>query len=285
MDDFDRERPDRSGDPYGRRRETRQDSAPGDPIRRRPDYSDEPEFEPRRRPSRESRRAQPEDTERRPTRSTRSGDDREARPERYSDRFRRQRRAVEDEPDDRSFRSSRDPYDRLRRVGNRPPRRADVVADEEFDVDEYGLDEQDLDPGLGRARRRTTRQHAPRIDQQRFRDVGAVFANPAPELRPLVLGGLVAVGSLILLSILVLIRSGSTGDWIPLHLNAEGTPTGFGTKGALWRFPFFAFLTTVMAFGLGWWLRTREAYAVQYLVVGTLLIHCLIWVGAINLLW
>ena len=115
--------------------------------------------------------------------------------------------------------------------------------------------------------------------------MSAVFANPAPESRPLIMGGLVAVASLVLLSILVLIRSGSTGDWVPLHLNAEGTPTGYGTTGTLWRLPFFALLATVMAFGLGWWLRAREAYAVQYLVVGALLVHGLIWVGAINLLW
>ncbi|HET7054896.1 MAG TPA: hypothetical protein VFI12_00465, partial [Thermomicrobiales bacterium] len=125
----------------------------------------------------------------------------------------------------------------------------------------------------------------PRIDQQRLRDVSAVFANPAPEVRPLMMGGLAAVASLILLSILVLVKSGSMPGLIPLHLNAEGTTTLFGTKGSVWRLPFFALLTTIMAFGLGWWLRTRDAFAVQYLVVGALMIHCLIWVGAINLLW
>jgi hypothetical protein len=99
------------------------------------------------------------------------------------------------------------------------------------------------------------------------------------------MGGLAATASLILLSILVLVRSGSMPDLIPLHLNAEGATTLFGTKGSVWRLPFFALLTTIMAFGLGWWLRTRDAFAVQYLVVGALMVHLLIWVGAINLLW
>ena len=71
----------------------------------------------------------------------------------------------------------------------------------------------------------------------------------------------------------------------PASPDAEGSATSFGTKGALWRLPFFAFASTIMAFGLGWWLRARESYAVQYLTVGALMIHCLVWVGLINLLW
>ena len=35
-----------------------------------------------------------------------------------------------------------------------------------------------------------------------------------------------------------------------MHLDAEGTPTLYGTTSAIWRLPFFAFLTTVMALGL-----------------------------------
>jgi len=70
-----------------------------------------------------------------------------------------------------------------------------------------------------------------------------------------------------------------------LHLDAEGTTTLFGTTGSIWRLPFFALLSTVMALGLGWWLRARDAYAIQFLVVSALMIHCLVWVGAINLLW
>jgi hypothetical protein len=125
----------------------------------------------------------------------------------------------------------------------------------------------------------------PGIPQQRFREMSAIFANPSPELRPIVMGGVVALASLVLMSIMILIRSGSITDYIPLHVDAEGTTTMFGTKGSIWRLPFFALLSTVMALGLGWWLRTRDAYAVQFLVVGALMVHCLIWVGAINLLW
>jgi len=115
--------------------------------------------------------------------------------------------------------------------------------------------------------------------------VSAVFANPSPELRPIMMGGIAALASLVLMSIMILVRSGSVTDYIPLHLDAEGTTTLFGTTGSIWRLPFFALLSTVMALGLGWWLRARDAYAVQFLVVSALMIHCLVWVGAINLLW
>ena len=70
-----------------------------------------------------------------------------------------------------------------------------------------------------------------------------------------------------------------------MHLDAEGVANEFGTSATIWRLPFFAFMSTVAALGLGWWLRSREAFATQYLIVGALLIHGLIWVGTINLLW
>jgi hypothetical protein len=287
MDEFDRDRPSRSGDPYGRRRDSRQERPARDSIRRRPDYEELPEFDRGSRRRLGQRSEDFEEPETRPRRSTRPPvDDGEApRRERYSDRFRRQPRYEEEEADARSVRSSRDPYDRLRRVGNRPARRVETESETDYEFDAYR--DEDLDavaPG-GRVRRRPTRREAPRIDQQRLRNVSAAFANPAPEVRPLMMGGLAAVASLVLLSILVLVKSGSMPDLIPLHLNAEGTTTVFGTKGSIWRLPFFALLTTLMAFGLGWWLRTRDSFAVQYLVVGALMIHCLIWVGAINLLW
>jgi hypothetical protein len=99
------------------------------------------------------------------------------------------------------------------------------------------------------------------------------------------LGSVAAIASLLVLSILILVRSGSVGNWIPLHLDAEGSATSYGSKAALWRLPFFALFATIMAFGLGWWLRARESFAVQYLTIGALMIHLLIWVGVVNLLW
>jgi hypothetical protein len=284
LDDFDdRDRRRRSEEPREPRRPSRSEHPPRDPIRRRPDYGDEAGYESRPgtdRPRRAPEGEEPEVRRRRPV----PEDEPVERRERYADRFRRQPVYRDVEPDDRSLRSTRDPYDRLRRVGNRAPRRVEVDFEGETEYSEYE-DDLEVAPRPRRTARRPSREQAPRFDQQRIRDVGSLIANPAPEVRPLVLGGLAALGSLVLLTILILVRSGSAGDWVPLHLDAEGTPTSYGSQGALWRLPFFALFTTLMTFGLGWWLRARESYAVQFLIVGALIVHSLIRVGAINLLW
>ena len=284
MDDYDQDRLSRPRDPYGRRRASREELAGREPVRRRPEVPDQNETESPARPERTRRTPDPEVIEGRSRRSQ-VVDDQDTTQGRYSDRFRRQSRLREDDPDPRSYRSTRDPYDRLRRVGNRPPRRIETEYDQDFDFDQYDDDSAGLEPAASRRTRRPLSSRGPRADQQRLREFGSIIANPSPELRPLMMGAVIALGSLVLLSILILVRSDSAGTWIPLHLDAEGTPVSYGNEAALWRLPFFALVATVMAFGLGWWLRAREAYVVQFLVIGALLIHSLIWVGIINLLW
>lgn len=285
MGDFDRNRPNRSENPYRRQRDVRDELPSDEPIRRRPEYGDDVDMAPRRHRERGFRDVGPREVDDASQTPLPTRRERTPREERYADRFRRQRQPNEDEPDVRSYRASRDPYDRLRRVGNRSPRPVDLSVEDEAGFEQYEDEDLNLDLPGRRSVRRPVRQRAPRLDQQRFREMGAVFTHATPEYRPLMMGGLASVVSLVLLAILILVRTDAAGDWIPLHLNAEGTPTGFGSTGTLWRLPFFALLTTITTFGLGWWLRAREAYAVQYLVVGALMVHCLIWVGAINLLW
>jgi hypothetical protein len=285
VDDFDRDAPRRSTDSYRRRRSERDDPAPPDTIRRRPAPSEglndaRPQSDRQRRPE-----DRPEREGRIRRRETAPIDERAAPRERYSDRFRRQSAYTDEEPNDRSYRSARDPYDRLRRVGNRPARRVETELDQDAELDQYAEEEFALPVSRQRGGRRPARTQSPRFDQQRIRDVGALISNPAPEMRPLVLGAIASIASLLLLSVLILVRSSSIGTWIPLHLDAEGAVTAYGSKAAIWRLPFFALFATIMAFGLGWWLRARESYAVQYLAVGALMVHLLIWVGVVNLLW
>lgn len=284
MDDYDQDRLSRPRDPYGRRRESREELVGREPARRRPEVPDQVETESPARPERTRRTPDPEVIEGRSRRSQ-VVDDRDTTQERYSDRFRRQSGLRDDDSDPRSYRSTRDPYDRLRRVGNRPPRRIETEYDQDLDFDQYDDDSAELASATSRRTHRPLSSRGPRAEQQRLREFGSIIANPSPELRPLMMGAVIALGSLVLLSILILVRSDSAGTWIPLHLDAEGTPASYGNEAALWRLPFFALVATVMAFGLGWWLRAREAYAVQFLVIGALLIHSLIWVGIINLLW
>lgn len=275
-DDLDRERPRRASDPYSGRRPRRDDRS-GEPLagaertRVRRSGRDLDAYE----PSRGERRLR--------DRESLLGDDVARPPERFRRPSRESLPSVDQ--DDRSYRSTRDPYDRLRRVGNRASTRRVEIDDADFG-DEY-LDERDenVRSTPGRRLRSTQRPAATREFQARLGSAGRSLMNPAADTRPLSIGLAAALGSLLLLAILVLIRSGSTDAWIPLHLNAEGVPVGYGSKSAIWRLPFFALLTTIMAFGIGWWLRTREPFAAQYLVVGTLLIHGLIWVGTIRLLW
>ncbi len=111
------------------------------------------------------------------------------------------------------------------------------------------------------------------------------MANPAPELRPIVVGALISLGSIGLLSILLLIQGGDLSAWFPMRWDAEGEATVFGKPATAWRLPVFALFSTIIALGLGWWLREREPFAAQFLAVGVLLIHGLIWVSAITLLW
>lgn len=291
MDDYDRERSSRTNDPYGRNRSSGEldrassREAPSDSV-------DESSIDPFSKPGRNARRRSRHDdeilTDARATQNTRlreSGST--GAPQRYSDRFRRSRSADIDDPiaDDRSLRSTRDPYDRLRNTTSRPPRRVEFDPDDDADLSYLDEAEETRHGGSTRPRRPPTRRQTPRVESQLFRAVGASLANPAPEIRPLAIGGIAALASLLLLCILVLVRSNSLAAWIPMHLDAEGTADEYGTMATIWRLPFFALMSTLAAMGIGWWLRSREAYATQFLIVGALLIHGLIWVGAINMLW
>ena len=192
---------------------------------------------------------------------------------------------MEDEIDDRSATASRDPYDRLRRVGSRPPRRVEVDPYDDPEFGDYDDFAETLPAERGRLGRGRKRSATPGLRQQQLRQVGALVANPAPEMRPIVLGALISLGSLVILSLLLLLRGGDLPAWYPTRWNAEGDATVFGTPATVWRLPVFAFFSTVLALGLGWWLRVREPFASQFLAVGVLLIHVLIWVSAITILW
>jgi hypothetical protein len=118
-----------------------------------------------------------------------------------------------------------------------------------------------------------------------MRRMGMRLANPAADQRAIMLGGLGVVASLILMLIVIAIRYGSAPDWIPVDMDAEGAVTMFGTKSAIWRLPVFAFFSSIMVLGLGWWLRAREPFAAEFLAISALMINGIIWVGVITLFW
>ena len=211
-------------------------------------------------------------------RQARTEDDQTAPRQRYSERFRRQERYQDEEADDRSYRSTRDPYDRLRRVSNRPARRVEPEYDTEDEYDQF--DGPDFEPApRTRSARRPARNQPPRIDQQRIREVGALIANPRARTAAAGIGFSrrhwfadtafdLDPGS---------VRS--DGSWIPLHLDAEGIRDVVRHQGRPLA------IAVLRACGDGHGLGTRlvaagrDSYAVQYLTVGALMIHCLVWVG------
>ena len=289
MDEFDRDR--QSRESRGSRRGSERE------IRRRPITDDDLDSDlQRRQPTDRSRRqsVDPRERDDRTQRRTRtaSGDDepirrppdrdRDEQGQRYSDRFRRSQQRQVDEDIDVAP-ASRDPYDRLRRLGNRPQRRVEPILDDERDIDLDDYD--DFEQRPARRRTRQPRSETLRAGSAQMRSMGALLVNPTPENRSLAFGGLAAAASLIVLVLLILIRHGSAPAWIPIHLNAEGTPVRFGTTNAIWRLPVFALFASGMAFGLGYALRKREPFAVEFLAVGTIMIHVIVWVAVITLLW
>jgi hypothetical protein len=214
------------------------------------------------------------------------------------DAFRRPSRRQELEPDDRSPSSTRDPYDRLRRVASRPPRSVEV--DEVTEFEEYdeaiigGYDAEEYDalppvPREPRSRRRTIaapaerRPSVPRTPATQ--QIGGLIAAAAPQTRLIVGVGGFALLSLVFMAATVAGRKSSLPDWIPIHLNAEGEPDLWGTAATLWRIPLMAAMLTIMSAAVGWYLWKRDPFASRFMLASTVLIHALCWVALINLVW
>lgn len=224
-----------------------------------------------------------------------SGSKREPLPQ-LGDAFKR-RRSPDDEVDDRSSAAARDPYDRLRRVAAKPPR---AVEFDEEDRDsgsylgEVGEPFERLPPvprdEIGRGRRRQTaaagdrrQQSTPRVN--RGEQLGNLLATASPQVRELAPLAGICVGSLVLMIVVSAVRVGSVAPWLPIHLNAEGTPDLWGSRSALWRIPLMAGMATVMAGALAWFMSSRDAFVARFAFLSALLIQALCWIGLIHLLW
>lgn len=210
------------------------------------------------------------------------------------DAFRRPGRRPEPEPDDRSFTSTRDPYDRLRRVASRPQRPVEFedlgeLDDQYIDYEADALDERLAVPQQRPPRRRaaasaferragTPRPHA-------AQQIGGLIAAAGPQTR-LVAGMLgFAALSLVLMGATVAGRMSSLPAWVPIHLNAEGDPDRWGTSSTLWRMPLMAIMLTLMSAAVAWYSWKRDPFAAHFTLATLVLIHALIWVGLINLAW
>jgi hypothetical protein len=203
----------------------------------------------------------------------------------------------DDDIDDRSPDSTRDPYDRLRRVPARPQKPVDFGNEHDTEQGYFGDDDERYapyppvprdEPNRGRRRVSTTperRSTVSTIRQHRGEQLGGLVAGVSPHVRDL--AGIVGVNlaSLFLMVLLVAFRLGSLAPWIPIHLNAEGTPDLWGSRTTLWRIPLMAGMITVMAAALGWFMAKRDPFASRFVLLAAMLVQTLCWIGLLHLLW
>jgi hypothetical protein len=204
------------------------------------------------------------------------------------DAFRRPARGAALDPEDNSPASTRDPYDRLRRVAAKPQRPVRFEEDDELDSG-YGVDydEEGYEPAARpRPRRRASgpppdRTYRPPASQQ----LGSIIASAAPQTRFLATVAGLSLLSLVFMIATVAGRQGSMADWMPIHLNAEGSPDRWGSPDTVWRIPLMVFMLTVMSGVVAWFAGKHDAFAARFAVGSVLLVHALAWIAVVGLAW
>lgn len=228
-----------------------------------------------------------------PPRNRSSRGQREPLPQ-LGDVFRRSGARRESE-DDRSAASTRDPYDRLRRVANQPQRR--IAFDDEPDIEsDYfgGYEDNQYEPlppvprdEVQRARRRqpAVERRVPSVRRPNpTQQLGGLLAAASPQVRSLAGLGAIDVASLVLMAVVLAIRLGSLPEWIPIHLNAEGTPDRWGTHETLWQIPLMAFMLSLMSGAVAWYLAKRDPFAARFTMLSTVLMQALAWIALVHFL-
>ena len=177
-----------------------------------------------------------------------------------------------------------DPYDRLR-VRSARQRRA--VPTDEYEFDEWPGQteaprlEEPRYPGAGRTRRRIA---VPRRQLATPKLGTAVkFANQFDRPLLIILG--VGAISLVLMAATVATRRSQLVGWMPIHLNAAGSPDRWGSPSTLWRLPLMVAMISLLGVVIAWFAAKRDAFVVQFVLASSLLVHALCWIALINLAW
>jgi hypothetical protein len=98
---------------------------------------------------------------------------------------------------------------------------------------------------------------------------------------------LIMLGSVLSLLAMVAVtalRTDSVG-WFPLHINAAGEATKWGSESALWRLPFTVGIITVMNLLVGFVLGLRDRKLTWLMVVSLPALHVLGWIALILIAW
>lgn len=208
--------------------------------------------------------------------------------------FRRPGRPNQASPGEIPGPAANDPYDRLRHVASKPAR--PVEFDEEpFGDERYddSRDRREAVPPIGDQRRRSAGRrsstssgrtgHAQRTPPAQ--QLGGIISAAAPQTR--FIAAVLGIGliSLVFMAATVAGRMSSLPDWLPIHLNAEGTPDRWGTSSTLWRIPLMVLFLSLMSAAVAWAVGKRDPFAVKFTLASTLLVHALCWIALVNLAW
>jgi hypothetical protein len=160
---------------------------------------------------------------------------------------------------------------------------------------DYGYDDQEViedvdtwgEPPQRGARRREVvqRTRAARPPIPRPTIPPAISAALAGQDSRLLLTAAGALLSLAVMAIVTVTRVDALPDWFPLHLDASGEVTKWGTNSALWRLPFGLAMLTVMNIASAIVLGLREQ-RLAWILIGSLpLIHVIAWIALILIGW
>ena len=107
------------------------------------------------------------------------------------------------------------------------------------------------------------------------------IAGQDSRLLLIVLGSILSLLAMIAVTAL---RTDSVG-WFPLHINAAGETTEWGSETALWRLPFTVGIITIMNLMAGFILGLRDRKLTWLMVVSLPALHLLAWIALILIAW
>lgn len=93
-----------------------------------------------------------------------------------------------------------------------------------------------------------------------------------------------AVLSLFAMIAVVAVRADTVGSF-PLHINAAGETTKWGSEGALWRLPFSVTMVTLMNLIAGFALGLRDRKMTWLMIVSLPVLHLLGWIALFLIAW
>lgn len=90
--------------------------------------------------------------------------------------------------------------------------------------------------------------------------------------------------SVVFMFLMLGLRVGSLPDSVVLHIDAAGSPNGWGPPSVLWRIPLIALGVTLMNAVLAWFLAPMDRFASRFVLAGALVVQLVAWVALFDFL-